>query len=107
MDRSKKIVAKNKAYLKALILKRIEEEGPNCGLTDIDVSQITDMAYLFYFTKFNGDISNWNVSNVKTMESMFEGANFNGDISKWNISNVEDINYIFGKSSTVPEKELD
>ena len=46
------------------------------------------MRGVFYRSKFNGDISNWNVSNVKNMKYMFEFSIFNNDISNWNVSNV-------------------
>ena len=39
--------------------------------SEIDVSKITDMSYLFEGTAFNGDISNWDVSNVTDMNDMF------------------------------------
>ena len=47
------------------------------------------MADMFYGSKFNGDISQWDVSNVRDMSHMFARSNFNGDISKWDVSNVE------------------
>ena len=53
-----------------------------------DVSNITDIKYMFIFSKFNGDISNWDVSNVTNMWYMFRNSKFNGDISKWNVSNM-------------------
>ena len=68
--------------LKNIIKERISKEGSNCNLNDIDVSLITDMSELFYYSKFDGDISEWDVSNVKSMHSMFYSSNFNGDISK-------------------------
>ena len=37
------IVVESKSELKSLINKRIEEQGPNCDLNDIDVSMIEDM----------------------------------------------------------------
>jgi surface protein len=37
---------------------------------------------------FNGDISQWDVSNVTDMSFMFYRSNFTGDISKWDVSNV-------------------
>ena len=80
---------KTKEELKDIINKRIESEGNECDLNDIDTSNITDMSYLFVESDFNGDISNWNVSNVESMISMFAGSNFNGDISNWNVSNVK------------------
>ena len=84
------IVVRDKAELLRLIDQRIEKQGPNCDLNDIDVSKIDDMSGLFYESKFNGDISEWNVSRVQSMSSMFAGSRFNGDISKWDVSNVED-----------------
>jgi len=43
------------------------------------------MSYMFRYSVFNGDISNWDVSNVRNMPSMFEESVFNGDISNWHI----------------------
>ena len=51
------IVVNNGGELKELINQRIKEQGPKCDLNDIDVSRVTDMSYLFYRSKFNGDIS--------------------------------------------------
>ena len=92
------ITVNNKEELKALINQRIEEQGPNCDLNDIDVSGITDMSFLFYKTEFDGDISQWNTSNVVNMEHMFYRSKFNGDISRWNVSNVMDMCCMFFES---------
>ena len=89
------IVVKNKIELRRLINQRIEEQGPNCDLNDIDVSGITNMSHLFYRSKFNGDISQWDVSNVVDMTRMFASSKFDGDISKWDTSKVEDMSYMF------------
>lgn len=56
------------------------------------------MSYLFWKTKFDGDISKWDVSNVTNMCRMFQGCPFNGDISKWNVSNVTDMEEMFKES---------
>ena len=72
----------NRKALQKIINQRINEQGPNCDLNDIDVSRVTIMAELFMDSEFNGDISQWDVSNVKDMNAMFAGSKFNGDISQ-------------------------
>ena len=88
----------SKRELKELIDRRVEEQGLNCDLNDIDVSKVTDMSTLFMNTKFNGDISQWDVSNVKDMSYMFMNSHFSGDISKWDVSKVENMYYMFNNS---------
>ena len=71
------IIAKDKDDLRKIILDEIDIQGVNLDLRHIDVSNITDMDYLFEAnSKFNEieslDITNWDVSNVKYAESMFE-----------------------------------
>ena len=90
---------KTKDELKDIIKQKIESEGNECDLNDIDTSNITDMSNLFAYSKFNGDISKWNVSNVTNMAGMFIRSEFNGDISKWNVSNVEDMQGMFLRST--------
>ena len=55
-----------------------------------DVSQVTDMSFLFMgAAAFNADIGAWDVSQVTTMEEMFfENTVFNQNISGWNVSSV-------------------
>ena len=85
-----------KEALQDIINKRIREEGNEVNLNDIDVSNITNMSYLFEDTDFNGDVSNWDVSNVTDMHGIFCDCDyFNKDISNWNISNVKHNKYIF------------
>ena len=92
------IVVNSKSELKELIWKRIEEQGLNCNLNDIDVSKIDDMSFLFHEIDFNGDISKWDVSNVRDMSYMFWSSKFNGDISGWDTSSVEDMSCMFYNS---------
>ncbi len=40
-------------------------------ISEWDVSNVTDMSYIFCDSDFNGDISKWNVSNVTNMNDMF------------------------------------
>jgi surface protein len=89
---------RNKGELSNIIKNFIKYFGNECNLNWIDVSNITDMYYLFRSTNFNGDISEWNVSNVTSMEQMFAMSNFNGDISKWDVSNVTNMQSMFSNS---------
>ena len=86
---------KTREELKSIVYDRIDKEGPNCDLNDIDVSQIEDMSSLFYRSSFNGDISEWDVSKVKNMGFMFIGSSFNGDISNWDVRKVESMTRMF------------
>ena len=56
------------------------------------------MNYMFAYSKFNEDISNWNVSNVENMTCMFKMTNFNGDISEWDVRNVKYMWHMFFRS---------
>ena len=87
--RNYKYFPKTKGELRKIIEQRIEQEGNEVNLNDIDVSEITDMSNLFSRLNFNGDISEWDVSKVTDMHSMFFGCkSFNQDISSWDVSNV-------------------
>jgi len=71
----------------------------NQDISTWDVSNVTDMSYMFEDTSFNQDISNWDVSNVTTMNSMFWYSSFNQDISSWDVSNVTDMSAMFEGTS--------
>ena len=86
---------KTRDELEDIIKQKIESEGNECDLNDIDTSNITDMSDLFAYSHFNGDISRWYVSNVTNMESMFSHSKFNSDISKWDVSNVRYMQAMF------------
>ena len=70
----------------------------NGDISQWDVSNVTDMKYMFAHSDFNGNISEWDVSNVRDMECMFEYSKFNGDLSKWDISKVKDMSHMFEHS---------
>jgi len=50
---------RTKKELEQIIKNRMDVEGFECDLNDIDVSQISDMNYIFSRSQFNGDISKW------------------------------------------------
>ncbi len=101
---NEKVVAKDKEHLKALINEAIMKNGCECDLNFIDVSNVTDMSFLFKGVRFDGNVSQWDVSNVVNMEGMFIDSTFNGDISQWNVSrvvNFKNMFYSFDKTEFV------
>ena len=62
---------KTKDELEDIIKQKIESEGNECDLNDIDTSNITDMSSLFEDSGFNGDISKWDVYNVTNNVNIF------------------------------------
>ena len=60
-----------------------------------DVSNVTDMSYMFADSEINIDVTDWDVSNVTDMSYMFKCSEFNFDISHWDVSNVSKYDGIF------------
>ena len=82
------------------IIKQLLDSGET-NLNCIDISNnITNMTYLFgpidNIENANFDVSEWDVSNVTDMSYMFHDCkNFDCDLSSWDVSNVTDMQYMF------------
>ena len=72
------IKVKDKEELKKIIAERLDD----ADLNDLDVSGITDMSFLFSFSKFNGDISKWNFNKDVKLEGFMKGINSLRDLNK-------------------------
>ena len=71
----------------------------NGDISNWDVSRVTDMRMMFYRSAFKGDISTWNVARVTDMRGMFDRAvAFNGDISAWNVARVTGMGTMFNSA---------
>lgn len=98
-------------------------QNPNVDLSQINTSGITDMSFLFEYSKrkdfsgietwdtsnvqsmyamflkaevFNHPLNDWNVSSVKTIKAMFAGAKqFNQPLDKWDTSGIMDMRDVF------------
>ena len=74
--------------IRSVVKDEIKRLGENADLNHIDVSEVTNMSYLFLNSHFNGDIEAWEVSNVTDMTGMFMNSKFDGNISQWKVSKV-------------------
>jgi surface protein len=92
---SQTIAVRDRAHLKELIAQEIAVHGNNCSLNHMDVSGVKDMSRMFKWSRFSGDISQWNTAQVTIMAGMFFESEFNGDISQWNTSQVKDMSEMF------------
>lgn len=113
-----------KLKLYEIILDKVIEcrmkniDNPNTvyelDLTDIDVSEVTDMACLFA-DALSGitcpvriDISNWNTSNVCYMNHMFNQCQslIDLDLSNFDTGNVKYMDYMFSGCSALKKLDL-
>ncbi len=69
------------------------DEHFNEPLNGWDVSQVTDMKGMFFFAvKFNQPLDQWNTKNVKDMSEMFAYARaFNQSLVSWDIESVDNM----------------
>ena len=95
----KTIKPRDKRDLRKLINYYVTTQGTDVDLNHIDISNITDMSFLFKNSTFNGDISRWNMSHVTEATGMFYKSEFTGDTSNWDLRNMEYPYVIYVKSN--------
>ena len=75
----------------------------NQSINNWNVSNVTDMSFMFSeMDAVMTSLSNWNVSNVTNMSHMFNGSEFYNqtlNIDSWNVSNVTDMSYMFSSGT--------
>ncbi|RZK06175.1 MAG: BspA family leucine-rich repeat surface protein, partial [Flavobacterium sp.] len=69
---------------------------PVSSFNSWDVSNVTNMSYMFAGGGFSQPIDNWDVSNVTNMKGMFAAAiYFNQPLNSWDVSNVVEMGDMF------------
>ncbi len=80
------------------------------GLNYLNTSQVTNMAYMFYYCKklTNLNVSGFNTSRVTSMIGMFNGCENLAvlDVSNFNTSNVTDMNVMFRNCKNLTSLDL-
>jgi surface protein len=72
------------------------DNDPSSSISKWDVSRVTNMRSMFFYSYLNADLSNWDTSNVTDMSYMFCNASkFNSDLSNWKTGNVTDMRRMF------------
>ena len=76
--------------------------------TNLDVSNVTDMSYMFCGNQISdvSSLANWDISNVTDMENMFSGCDNLSDISplaNWDTSNVTNMEGLFENCSNLSD----
>ena len=105
-----KIKVESKEQLQAIIKERYNNNKSFIDLTDLDISELDDLSYIFYGLNMEVvDISGWNTSNVITMENMFSFCdklkNIIG-IENLDVSKLEDVNSMFYCCENLAELDL-
>ena len=71
-----KIKVESRDHLFSIIQERLNNNKLFIDLTDLDISELDDLSYIFYGLNMEVvDISGWDTSNIITMENMFSFCN--------------------------------
>jgi surface protein len=74
------------------------------GLSNWDVSKVTNFAYAFNYTLVSSNLSAWNTSSATNMEYMFyqnrPGSSI-GDLGNWDVSKVTNFNNMWAPNGTL------
>lgn len=66
-----------------------------------DLSNVTNLGYMFDYTEFNQDIGDWNTSTITNMKSMFSNATeFNQSLNNWDVTSVTDMSNMFDTATS-------
>jgi len=77
-----------------------EKNQFNQGISNWDISNVTDMSAMFSTSPFNQDIGDWDTSNVTNMSGMFYSTTaFNQNIGSWDTSSVTRMDIMFSRAS--------
>lgn len=111
-----KYIPKDKGELVKFIVKICQESKDDIvDLNDIDLSNLTNISYLFTHNdikkaleKRNIDVSEWDVSNIVDFHNTFDNLlNFDCDLSKWDMSNARDCRAMFSNCYSFTGKGLE
>ena len=106
-----KIKVETRKQLETIILERYNKNKSFIDLTDIDISELDDLSYIFYelYSMEVVDISGWDTSNVITMDCMFSQCpklkKIIG-IENLDVSKSEDVSYMFYGGENLVELDL-
>ena len=105
-----KIKVESHDHLFSIITERRNNNKSFIDLTDLDISELNDISYIFYGLNMEVvDISGWNTSNVITMENMFSFCdklkNIIG-IENLDVSKLEDATSMFYGCENLVELDL-
>ena len=98
IDLADNIYYKSKEDLREEIEYELKKQGPDADLNMLDTRFVTDMSHLFQDLEIQKiKIDKWDVSNVTDMSYMFEGCYdfIDKDLGNWNVSNVTNMSHMF------------